>query len=217
MPKPLQTLLAGFGPFGTVVSNPAERLLDYFALETVSGHDLTVCPLPTAFRRAPETLRAALEVGGRGGQAFDLILILGIASGSPNWRVERVGRNHVAALADVDGYTPEAGAIRAEAPLTLPVCLPDEQIVAALTQIGLPAFASDSAGAYLCNYVLYTTLHGLRETNCATRAGFLHIPADEQTYAPGITSAPTFSFEKHVLAVRTVLNVLASCGEPVEL
>lgn len=210
MPKRMQTLLTGFGPFGNIVQNPSERLLAVFEMEEVAGQELTVCALPTSYARAPQIMRAALEVGGRGGQPFDTILMLGVAGGSPRWRVEQYGRNTMSAIPDVDGSTPPEGvSLLPDAPEALPVRFPVMECVEALEKAGLPVVASESAGGYLCNALLYTTLHHLDESGHPARAGFLHIPADEQTYAPGLTSAPVFAFDRHLLAVRTVLTVLA--------
>src|SRR5690242_4159837 len=114
--SPLQILLTGFGPFGKVIDNPTERLARAFALEAVAGCELTTCVFPTSFARAPELMRAQLEIGGRDGRPFDAVLMLGVASGSPVWRVEQFGRNEKKALEDADGFTPEAGPITPGAP-----------------------------------------------------------------------------------------------------
>ena len=171
----LQTLVTGFGPFGNVVSNPTERLLEHFAEEEVPGHTLTLCALPTSFSRAMEHVKAHLEIGGQGGKPFDMVLMLGVATGSKNWRVERVGTNwDEASLPDIDGELGSARPIIPKAPETLAVSFPVETLVKALNQARFPAIASESAGAYLCNHVLYRTLHLLQTQNASVRAGFLH-------------------------------------------
>jgi pyroglutamyl-peptidase len=204
----LQTLLTGFGPFITVLSNPTGRLVERFEQETVSGHEISTCLLPTSFRRAPEMMDAALERGGRDGRPFDLVLMLGVAQNSPGWRVERYGRNWNNACEDVDGYIPDAGPILASAPEALTATLPTEDLVAALHRAGLPAVASDSAGGYLCNHILFHTLFRLQEAGSATRAGFLHVPADELTCAPEVLASAPSTFAQQVAAVRAVLEVL---------
>lgn len=209
MPTPLQTLLTGFGPFGTVISNLTERLVTYFAARNVPGHRLTPCTLPVSFARAPETLRAALERGGPDGRPFDNILMLGVATGSKVWRVERFGRNRDSArLPDSDGFMPPERTIAPDAPEVLPVSFPVEALVTALECAGLPVIASESAGAYLCNHGLFWLLCHLQRTGSPARAGFLHVPADDQTFAPGLTTAPMFPFARHIVAVETVLSAL---------
>jgi pyroglutamyl-peptidase len=209
---PMQTLLTGFGPFGRVIRNPTEQLARCFAEMDVPGQELTTCTLPVSFAHAAAIMRAQIEVGGRGGQPFDTLLMLGLATGSPYWRVERFGRNRDEAITDAANFTPPARIIVPEAPETLPVNIPVDALVDALTEAGLPAVASDSAGGYLCNHVLFTTLFYLRSAGHPVRAGFLHVPADEQTFQAGLTSATMFPFARHVEAVRAALAALVKEG-----
>lgn len=205
----LQTLITGFGPFGTVISNPTARLVEWFEREPVNGHEITTCLLPTSFYRAPVIISAALERGGRDGRPFDRILMLGVAQNSPGWRVEQYGRNWNNAGQDVDGFTPDAGPIRAAGPALLKSTLPVEDLVVALHRAGLPAISSDSAGGYLCNHILFYTLQQLHEAAHPIQAGFLHVPADELTCAPEILAAAPSTFAQQVTAVRAVLEALA--------
>ncbi|MCS6776063.1 MAG: hypothetical protein RMJ43_04295 [Chloroherpetonaceae bacterium] len=209
----LQILLTGFGPFRSVVSNPTERLIGHFRSEPVPGHDLTLRVLPVAFREAGQILLADLEVGGREGRPFDRVLLLGVAQGSRCWRVEQWGRNQVGLLPDVTGYVPPAGPIVADGPPLLPCTLPVERMTAAIEYAGLPAVASQNAGDYLCNYVLYLTLHYLQTRGYPARAGFLHVPADEQTFRPGVTTASCFPFARQVAALRAVLHTLINAQD----
>ena len=202
----MQTLLTGFGPFGNVVSNPTERLLQHFASEEAPGHDLSFCLLPVSYTRASRLLREAIDRGGCQGRPFDTVLMLGVAARSPHWRVERYGRNVCGDLRDADGQMPLSPLLAPGAPEALPVTLPVEPMFQALTQIALPAVFSDSAGAYLCNVALFTALQHLQATGHPAKAGFLHVPADEQTFAQDTEESPVFPFGQHVQAVRAVLD-----------
>ena len=204
----MQTLVTGFGAFGAVTHNPTLRLAEHFANRTTAGHALTCAVLPVSFRTAAERMRALIEIGGADGQPFDMVLMLGVASGSAHWRVEKFGRNWDDALRDADGYTPTAGEILPGGPEILPATLPIEPQIAAIEALGLPVKASDSAGAYLCNHVLYATLQHLQSVSSPIRAGFLHVPADDETFDPGVTSAPMFPFARHVAVVEAVLAAL---------
>ena len=46
------------------------------------------------------------------------------------------------------------------------------ELVAALTDAGVPAALSYDAGAYVCNATLYRSLYA----NAAPRVGFVHVP-----------------------------------------
>jgi pyroglutamyl-peptidase len=54
--------------------------------------------------------------------------------------------------------------------------LPLPVILEALTAEGIPAYVSNTAGTFLCNYMLYTALHALAAAGCRIPAGFIHFP-----------------------------------------
>jgi pyroglutamyl-peptidase len=55
--------------------------------------------------------------------------------------------------------------------------LPIKKIVQTLNQSGFPASISNAAGTYLCNNVLYSLLHELKQMDKNIPTGFKH-----QTY-----------------------------------
>lgn len=182
----MRVLLTGFGPFGEVVSNPTERLARRFG----------GLVLPTSFARAPHLLSENLA--GR-----DFLLMLGVAESAEEFRVETLGRNlDEARIADVDGAQPR-GIIVEGAPEVLPVTVDAARMCAAITATGSPASLSLSAGAYVCNHVLFSTLHAL--SGAPLRAGFLHVPADRETHATPRTER---SFDVLVAAVEAALSSL---------
>jgi len=204
----MQTLLTGFGAFERVVSNPTERLVRYFEENGAPGHALTVRVLPVSYESAGQQMRAEMEIGGKQGKPFDCVLMLGVASGCKEWRVERIGWNsNEAVRPDAFGRMPSA-MIAPHLPESLLSTLPHTLIAEAIRREGLPVVESDSAGRYLCNYVLFSALAEAQKRSSAARIGFLHVPADEQTFAQNITSAPSYPFAQHILAVRAALNAL---------
>ncbi len=204
----MQTLLTGFGAFERVVSNPTERLVRYFEENGAPGHDLTIRIFPVSYESAAQQLRAEMEIGGKGGQPFDAVLMLGVAAGSQEWRVERIGWNaNEAVRPDAFGQMPDS-VINAMMPASLPSTLPNQAIAAAIRGEDLPVIESDSAGRYLCNYLLFSALAEVRKRNNSARVGFLHVPADEQTFTLNITSAPIYSFDQQIRAVRAALSAL---------
>ena len=215
----LQTLLTGFGPFLSVVSNPSERLTTYFEAHPVPGHVLTTRILPVSFRDATGILQQAITAGGAEGRPFDLIVMLGVAANRPHWSVERIGWNRSTnSVTDSDNSLWPYPCIVADAPEMLTATLPVSELAAALEAVGLPAIVSDSAGDYLCNHLLFWTLSHLQAQKHPARAGFLHIPADDATFASGIESVSTFTFQQHCAAVRAVLEALTvPAGDPLDL
>ena len=215
----LQTLLTGFGPFLSVVDNPSERLTDYFDVHPVPGHTLTKRILPVSFRQATGIVQQAIAAGGTDGRPFDLVVMLGVAAKRPHWSVERVGRNRsTISVRDSDDCLWPYEHIVADAPEILHATLPDRALVAAIEAAGLPAVASDDAGDYLCNHLLFWTLSHLQVQNHPARAGFLHIPADTMTFAPGADAQALFNFPQHCAAVQAVLEALTvPVGDHVDL
>jgi len=209
MPKRRQTLITGFEAFGRVQSNPTDRIVRSLSYDCVEGQDITGYTLPVSYTYVVDWLRAILEVGGRGGQPFDTILHLGVALGSTHWRVEEFGRNQCGKTPDGNGVTSLHPWIVEEGDSLLVGTLPTESILRDLQAKGIPAQSSTSAGDYLCNYLYYHSLAYLETLPTPPRAGFLHVPADLYTFDGKVMSAPVFSFEKHLEAVRSVLTTLS--------
>ena len=173
-------LISGFEPFDNEKINPsweAVRLLP----DAVGDYRLTKLRLPVVFGvAADELLRAAEEL------CPDVIIAVGQSGGRAAITPEMVGINlrhgkipdHAGHLA-TDEPIIEGGAAAYFS--TLPV----RKIVEGVKNAGLPAEVSYSAGAYVCNDVLYTLLAKTAENS--TRVGFIHIPyAKEQGKEPSM-------------------------------
>ena len=206
--RELQTLITGFGPFEAVASNPTERLARWFATHGSSGHALVTAVLPVSYTGTGRLMQALIRTGGNNGSPFDSILMLGVAPSAPRWRVERYGRNARSARADVSGETVGSGPIVPDGPERLAVTVGPRRLRERLAAAGIPASVSSSAGGYLCNFILYTTLCALRESGSPTRACFLHVPADEQTFENGEAGGCVYPFAESVRAVQIVLDSL---------
>jgi len=207
----MNTLLTGFSSFLDIVDNPTERLVRHFERHGAPGHSLTTCVLPVSYGRAPALLTEAIDRGDAQGRSFDLVWMLGVASASATWRVERFGRNVNAAVPDADDFRPPP-CIDPTGPWMIDVTVPVDRLVAVLSQAGLPAAPSDSAGAYLCNHALYSALMHCRQSDRTVLTGFLHVPADPDTFRAGSAAGPYFTFAQHVRAVEITLAALAAQG-----
>jgi pyroglutamyl-peptidase len=200
-----QTLITGFGPFEAVASNPTERLAQWFAVNGSPGHAIVAAVLPVSYHDAALHMRALICAGGAGGRPFDRILMLGVAPGAGAWRVERFGRNLRDARPDASGVAYESGPIVPGGPKLLPVSVDPRRLRDRLAAAGITASVSSSAGGYLCNFILYTTLLALRESGSGTRACFLHVPADERTFEPAAEQICVRPFADSVRAVQIAL------------
>ena len=79
-----------------------------------------------------------------------------------------------------------------------------------LTVEGIPAHLSYTAGTYLCNYTLYTTLHALALQGRAIPAAFIHLPLLPAMVAARGLEEPSMDLSVMVRALETVLRVIAS-------
>lgn len=196
-----RVLVTGFGPFGDVIENPTESIARALDGARVAGRTIEALALPTSFARAKRLVTARLDA-----EPFEAVLMLGVAESARAFHVETAGKNEDRArIPDVDDAQPN-GSIDLDAPDALPVTIDVEAVCAALADEDHPVERSDSAGAYVCNHVLFTTLLHLQRRGSSTRAGFLHVPPCPRTHA--VARPHAVALEAQVAAVLAALRVV---------
>ena len=207
-------LITGFGPFPGVPVNATMRLLPELALAAprlFPDVRFAVEVLPTEWAAGPRRLGQVLaEV------APDLAVHFGVSSRARGFEIEQRARNACAAAPDASGVLPVGAALRDGGATHLAASLPVRHIVTRLRRLGIPAFVSRDAGAYLCNAALYHSLVCARdETAAGRRVGFVHIPASLARPGGtnrGRTGACPLTWDKTVVGA---LEILAAClGRP---
>lgn len=177
-------LITGFDPFGGEKINPAWEAVKRLP-EQVGKYALCKLEIPTVFGLAAETvLKKAQEVKP------DVILCIGQAGGRAAVTPERIGVNiRDARIPDNAGNQPRGEFCVPAGPAayfaTVPVIAMEDAIRAA----GLPATVSNSAGAFVCNDVLYTLLHHFNGTD--VKVGFIHVPYLPEQGNPNLPLADT--------------------------
>ena len=198
------TLISGFGPYDSVHNNPTMRLAAHFAVNSVPGHNITTFVFPVTYAGVASSMRTILHAGKK----FDTVLMLGANPVASDWRPERYGVNqNDLNAADAEGKFIYSQKIVEGAPDRLEATINCDSAAAAIRAVGLPASVSEDAGRYLCNHLLFVTLSMLFE-HSSIRAGFLHVPPDELTYAKVPDGVTVYSFAEHVRAVEAVLASL---------
>lgn len=174
--------------------------------------------LPTEFLRASELLKQKLlapevpsEVDGKVGvvnaesiqagvgsgggrcearpRTYDAVLALGQAGGRCKLSLERIAINIAdSAVADNCGMTLQEAKIQCDGAAAYFATLPIRSILNAGLAAGVPFEISNSAGTYVCNYIMYNILYWAEQNSlggkAAWRGGFLHVPfLPEQTLA----------------------------------
>ena len=162
-------LITGFEPFGGEVINPSWEAVKLLPSK-INGYQLTKLCIPVVFAEAAEAvIKTAEEIRP------DVILCIGQAGGRNVVTPELVGINlRHASIPDNNGNQPKDDAIVSDGENAYFSTLPVRKIAESICANGVPAKVSYSAGAYVCNDVLYTLLHNYKETS--TRVGFIHIP-----------------------------------------
>ena len=171
-------LITGFEPFGGETVNPSwEAVLRLPA--QIDRYELTKLWLPVEFEKAAASaVRAAEELSP------DVILCVGQAGGRDAITPELVGINlRHASIPDNGGRRPKDEPILSNGPAAYFSTLPVRGMAKAMGEAGIPARVSYSAGAYVCNDLLYTLLARFAESD--TRVGFVHVPySTEQAKTP---------------------------------
>lgn len=191
-------LITGFEPFGGQTINPSWQSV--LALEDKIGDcSITKLEIPTAFKfGAEKVLEKAEEIHP------DVIICVGQAGGRNAVTPEVVAINLMDAnIPDNLGYKPINEPIFKDGENAYFSNLPIREMVKAIGSEGIPAKLSYSAGAFVCNEVLYTLLHKFSGTN--VKVGFIHVPfLPEQTDG----SHPSLEKDKIVKALTLAIKAL---------
>ena len=171
-------LITGFEPFGGENINPsweAVRMLP----SKIGGYSLIKLLIPVEFGKAADMVIEAADES-----CPDLILCIGQAGGRSAITPELVGINlRHASIPDNSGYQPKDEPIIKGGDDAYFSTVPVRKLTEAIKASGVPSDVSYSAGAYVCNDVLYTLLHHFNDSK--TKVGFIHIPySKEQNKEP---------------------------------
>lgn len=176
-------LITGFDPFGGQAVNPSWEAVRALP-DRVGNYEITKLQLPTVFDLAAQTLLAVAE-----GLRPDAILCIGQAGGRAGITPEVVAINlREARIPDNAGFQPVNTPVVPGGPAAYFATVPVREMVAAMAAAGYPASLSYSAGAFVCNDVLYAVLH--RFADSPVQAGFIHVPFLPEQANPGVPSMP---------------------------
>lgn len=202
-PQPLTVLLTGFGPFPGMPENASAKLVSVVGARArlaFKPHRFHVCILPTEWDAAPQRVVALVKR-----LRPDIALHFGVAQEAQGFRIETRGRNQCRMAIDAAGRMPSGAELISGAPAAYETGLPLEKIVTRLQGMELPVSTSDDAGGYLCNSVLYHSLHAAPQADTPLRAGFVHIPSSH--------AAPGFSFDDAAAGSLEIIRIaLEACA-----
>lgn len=173
-------LITGFEPFGGEKINPSWDAVCCLPSE-IGEYSLTKLCLPVVFREAAERVIRETDEARP-----DVILCIGQAGGREAITPELVGINlRYGTIADNKGNRPKDEPIVDGGACAYFSSLPVRRIADAINAAGIPSQVSYSAGAYVCNDVIYTLL--ARFLGSDTKVGFIHVPyCTEQNKEPSM-------------------------------
>lgn len=177
-------LITGFDPFGGAAVNPSWMAVRGLP-DQIGDFALYKLEIPTVFDLATRTVLAkAAEFSP------DVILCVGQAGGRSAVTPERIGVNiRDARIADNAGNQPHGEFVAADGPAAYFATVPVEKMAQSIQNAGIEATVSNSAGAFVCNDLLYTLLHHFWGTE--TRVGFIHVPWLPEQGSPSLPLVQT--------------------------
>lgn len=197
-------LLTGFEPFLTHPINPTEEIVLRLDGAQIGEYEVKGVLLPVDFEKAPVAILEALREF-----VPDAVLSLGLAAGRTEITPERIAINCRDGAADNSGRALEDSKITEEGADGYFSILPIRMIVGALKEKGYPARISNSAGTYLCNNVMYSVLHELKEKNVNIPAGFVHVPASHELVIDEEKAMPSWSSRDLLEAVKIMIKTMS--------
>ncbi len=164
-------LVTGFEPFGGEVTNASWEAVCLLP-DVIAGRRVERRLLPVEFGRSGDLLCAEME---RLRPAA--VIAVGEAGGRAHVSVERIAVNLMQArMADNAGASPQGEPVIPDGPDALFATLPVDACVEAARAAGVPTDASETAGLYVCNQLMYRLLFAVRRSGQTLPAGFVHVP-----------------------------------------
>ena len=174
-------LITGFEPFGGETINPSWDAVCRLP-DTIGDYKLTKLQIPVVFVESAQiVIDAAEELNPAA------ILCIGQAGGRDAITPEMLGINlRHATIPDNKGNKPLDESISEGGANAYFTTLPARKIAEEISKRGIASRVSYSAGAYVCNDVIYSLLEEFHKTE--VRVGFIHVPySHEQNKSPSMS------------------------------
>ena len=172
-------LITGFDPFGGAEVNPSWQAVKRLP-EQVGEFRVHKLEIPTVFGAAAQMVAQKAEQIGA-----DVILCVGQAGGREAVTPERIAVNiRDARIADNAGNQPKGEFVAQDGPAAYFATVPVEKMAQAIRDVEISATVSNSAGAFVCNEVMYSLLHHFDGTQ--TKVGFIHVPFIPEQGSPSM-------------------------------
>ena len=140
----------------------------------------------------------------------DILLCVGHAGRVNGLEIEWLGVNRDdCSLADNDGIIRKNFPIHMDGADAYFTDLPVEEMVAAVRKAGVPAYASYTAGQFLCNHALYLGRYLSKTRYPGLKSGFIHVPLCPQQILECPSAGQTMEIETMAKGLTAAIGVLA--------
>lgn len=197
----MKIVVTGFEPFHTNSENPSIEVVRLLP-KTLKGHPIIPLELPVLYDRCFDPVREVIN-----NEEPDVIIHLGLAQGRKWITPERIAINvDDANIKDNGGVQRSGSKICEDGPNAYFSTLPLDEMVKRIREKDIPVKISNHAGAYICNHLMYQTLHYIDTSERQIKAGFIHLPLmDEQN-----DDETQFSVPLHTL-LEAVIDAIKAC------
>jgi pyroglutamyl-peptidase len=199
-------LVTGFEPFDGASVNPSAEVAKRLDGRRLGGAEIRAAVLPVHHVGAAAVVASLLE-------AHDpaAVVHLGLAAERAQIALERIAVNLMDySIPDNAGWQARDEPCVDDGPAAYFSTLPLRAMLEGVHTAGVPAYLSTTAGTYLCNFVMYTTLHALAGRRGARPAGFIHLPRLPSMVAAGHSDEPSMDFGLMLRGVEAALEVAAA-------
>lgn len=201
-------LLAGFEPFAGEAQNPSFEIARALHGKRIAAHRIVGAVLPTDFARSLPALDKLIAR-----YRPVLVVAVGQAGGRAGISLERVAINLIdARIPDNAGAQPVDRPVVRGAPAAYFSTLPLKAMLRRLTEAGIEAALSHSAGTFVCNQVFFGLAHRLAARKRPIRGGFVHVPyLPQQARRHG--NAPSMERDVMIAALRLCIETALDSPE----
>ncbi|MBA2404454.1 MAG: pyroglutamyl-peptidase I [Bdellovibrionales bacterium] len=164
----MRLLVSGFTTFSSHVENSSQIITELLKDIKIPDIEIHTVILPVTFSNAFEVLKTEIDI-----LKPDFVICLGLAGNRKKISLEKVAINLIhSEIPDNDGVFRQDESIIPGGPAAYFSTLPVNQMLELETPFEVEI--SFSAGAYVCNYIMYRVLDYLKGTD--VKSGFIHLP-----------------------------------------
>jgi pyroglutamyl-peptidase len=186
-------LVTGFRPYSVFKRNPSGEIAELLDGSYFSGNEVVGLSLEVKHSYLRKQYLQQIKKG------YDVIINTCLSPGRNAITIEKMAINWQDDIRDEEGIAPRVGKIVEDGPDCLPSRIPAEGILEALRSNKIPSEISFTAGAFVCNKILYYSLYFTK-----SRAGLIHFPLETESSLDG--RYPTMNIDHMIRSVEIAIQ-----------